>query len=97
MATRRTQRPITCSFGTDRDPANHITLSGGRYVDRMERRDGRWAIVDRVYVVEWNAETTNQITEEIVAMLTDVKTATHGHDDPSYSRPLVAERTSMSP
>jgi hypothetical protein len=32
--------------GTDREPANHMTLSGGRYVDRLERRDGRWAIAD---------------------------------------------------
>jgi hypothetical protein len=83
--------------GTDRDPANHITLSGGRYVDRMERRDGRWAIVDRVCVVEWNAESANLITEEIIAMLTDVRGATHDQNDPSYMRPLVAQRTSTSP
>ena len=29
--------------GTDREPPNHLTLAGGRYVDRLERRDGRWA------------------------------------------------------
>jgi SnoaL-like domain len=80
--------------GTDREPANHITLSGGRYVDRLERRDGRWAIVDRVCVVEWNAESTNFLTEEIVAMLTDIKCATHDRRDPSYARPLVASRPS---
>ncbi|WP_238888085.1 nuclear transport factor 2 family protein [Mycobacterium sp. IDR2000157661] len=78
--------------GTDREPADHITLSGGRYIDRMERRDGHWAIVDRVCVVEWNAESTNQITDEVIAMLTDVKCAAHDHSDPSYLRPLVAER-----
>jgi hypothetical protein len=42
-------------------------------VDRLERRDGRWAIVDRVCVVEWNAESTNLITEEVLALLTDIK------------------------
>jgi hypothetical protein len=82
--------------GTDREPANHITLSGGRYIDRMERRGGRWAIVDRVCVVEWNAESTNQITEEIVAMLPGVKVAAHDRSDPSYLRPLMAERGGAS-
>jgi hypothetical protein len=42
--------------GTDHEPANHMTISGGRYVDRLERRDGRWAIADRVCVVEFITE-----------------------------------------
>jgi hypothetical protein len=40
-----------------------VRVSGGRYVDRLERRDGRWAIVDR-FCVEWNAESTSFITDE---------------------------------
>ena len=79
---------------TDREPANHMTLSGGRYVDRLERRAGRWAIVDRVCVVEWNAESTSQLTDEILAMLTDIKGAAHDRSDPSYTRPLTATRAS---
>jgi SnoaL-like domain len=79
--------------GTDREPVNHMTLSGGRYVDRLERRDGRWAIVDRVCVVEWNAESTNLITEEVLALLTDIRGATHDRTDPSYTRPLTATRS----
>lgn len=78
--------------GTDREPANHMTLSGGRYIDRLERRGDRWAIVDRVCVVEWNAESTSQITDEVLAMLTDIKRAAHDHSDPSYTRPLTATR-----
>jgi SnoaL-like domain len=80
--------------GTDRDPANHMTISGGRYVDRLERREGRWAIVDRVCVVEWNADSTSLITEEVIAMLADadIKGAAHGRHDPSYERPLIATR-----
>jgi hypothetical protein len=27
---------------------------GGRYLDRFERRDGRWAIADRTVVVDWS-------------------------------------------
>ena len=82
--------------GTDREPANHMTLSGGRYVARLERRDGRWAIVDRVCVAEWMTESTSQITDEVLAMLTDIKGADHGHSDPSYTRPLTATRAGAS-
>ena len=79
--------------GTDKEPANHLTLSGGRYVDRLERRDGRWAIVDRVCVVEWNAESTSFVTDEVIAMMAaTMKVATHDTSDPSYARPLVAAR-----
>lgn len=62
-------------------------------MDRLERRDGRWAIVDRVCVVEWNAESTSFLTDEVLALLTDVKGATHDRHDPSYARPLTATRT----
>jgi hypothetical protein len=79
--------------GTDKEPANHLTLSGGRYVDRLERRDGRWAIVDRVCVVEWNAESTSLVTDEVIAMMAQtMRVATHDRSDPSYDRPLVATR-----
>ena len=79
--------------GTDKEPANHLTLSGGRYVDRLERRDGRWAIVDRVCVVEWNAESTSLVTDEVIAMMAaTMRVATHDRSDLSYDRPLVAAR-----
>lgn len=79
-------------FGTDREPANHITTSGGRYVDRLERRDGRWAIVDRVTVVEFNAESQSQITDEVLALMVGMPMARHDTTDPSYARPLSAKR-----
>jgi hypothetical protein len=75
--------------GTDREPANHVTNSGGRYVDRLERRDGRWAIVHRVCVVEWITETTSTITDDIVELLSAVQRPTKDRNDPSYARPLV--------
>ncbi|MCR9095720.1 MAG: nuclear transport factor 2 family protein [bacterium] len=30
------------------------SLLGGRYLDRLERRDGAWGIAKRVYVVDWH-------------------------------------------
>ena len=38
----------------DRDGRAHTRVRAGRYVDRLERRDGRWAIAERVVVDEWN-------------------------------------------
>jgi hypothetical protein len=78
--------------GTDRQPENHLTLAGGRYIDRLERRGGRWAIVDRVCTAEWTAESTSQVTEELIAMLPGTRLAAQGPSDPSYTRPLVAAR-----
>ena len=36
------------------DGVESNTIFGGRYVDTMERRDGRWAIADRVVVCDWS-------------------------------------------
>ena len=80
-------------IGTDREPANHMTISGGRYVDRLERRDGRWAIVARVCVVELMDESQSQLTEQARAMVPGTRTARHDTADPSYDRPLAAKRT----
>jgi hypothetical protein len=35
------------------DSQHALEQSGGRYLDRFERRDGRWAIVDRLVVMDW--------------------------------------------
>jgi len=78
--------------GTDRDPANHMTISGGRYVDRLERRDGRWAIVDRVCLVEFMNESQSLLTEEAIAMVPGTRTPRHDTRDASYDRPLAAWR-----
>jgi hypothetical protein len=75
--------------GTDREPANHMTISGGRYVDRLERRDGRWAIAARVCIAEWINESTSMITEDVIGMLSSVQTPTKDRTDPSYLRPLT--------
>jgi hypothetical protein len=82
--------------GTDRQPANHMTISGGRYVDRLERRDGRWAIVDRVCVVEFMDESQSLLTEEAIAAVPGTRTPRHDRTDPSYDRPLAASRTCPS-
>lgn len=41
----------------------HDYLMGGRYVDRLERRNGEWRIAKRRVVMDWN---TNQISRTIL-------------------------------
>jgi hypothetical protein len=37
-----------------REEQRSLRIRAGRYVDRLERRGGRWGIVERVLVDEWN-------------------------------------------
>lgn len=38
----------------DNEDKSFLRIRAGRYVDRFERREGRWAIAERVVVDEWN-------------------------------------------
>lgn len=40
------------AVSTSKDGATD-TLTGGRYIDRFERREGRWAIAERTFVLDW--------------------------------------------
>lgn len=71
--------------GVPRDSEETI-LGGGRYVDRLERRDGRWGIVDRICLVEWGYEGT------LAARLAAGIPASQDRHDPSYRRPLRVDR-----
>lgn len=83
--------------GTDRDPTKPLIVSGGRYIDRLERRDGRWAIVARVCLVEWQSEATSLLPPEAVDFLDTVQTVARDASDTSYDRPLAVTRTMSSP
>ncbi|VVO58646.1 hypothetical protein PS900_00680 [Pseudomonas fluorescens] len=80
---------------------------GGRYIDRMEKREGRWGIVARQYIVDWIAPSINTIqgskTPEgapnfdclLPWEFKVVETATQpsrDSGDPSYRRPLEIDR-----
>lgn len=64
-------------------PDGHVDMiAGGRYLDRMEKRNGEWRIAYRLYVMDWNQNmpATAQWDEGIFAML---KTRGKRHpDDP---------------
>ncbi len=63
--------------------APHNSISRGRYVDRMEKREGRWAIVDRACIVEISPQS-------VPAGVDQLARAVQPRDltDLSYQRPL---------
>lgn len=52
--TARVESMVLATETIERDGAKHDTSVGGRYLDRFERRDGRWAIVERRLVFDWS-------------------------------------------
>jgi hypothetical protein len=82
--------------GRNRDETNW--LAGGRYVDRLERRDGAWRIALRCNAIEWSGA-----VPALPIPFADVPDV-HGNgapartrDDLSYRRPLTNRRPLRSP
>ncbi|MBV1688946.1 nuclear transport factor 2 family protein [Novosphingobium sp. G106] len=70
-----------------------VTLSGGRYLDRFEKRDGRWAIAARKCLIEWMG-TLNDVPSDpaYLAALASSGLSARSGEDSSYDRPLVVDR-----
>jgi len=64
-----------------------LVIIGGRYIRRLEKRDGEWRIAAAVLVADWSldADTTREMIE------TGAK-GSRDRGDPSYQRPLVVTR-----
>ncbi|MDK2758730.1 MAG: nuclear transport factor 2 family protein [Blastomonas fulva] len=75
-----------------------VTLAGGRYIDRLERRDGSWRIALRTNVIEWSC-----IQPSLPPPFGDVPDisangrSARDSSDPSYQRPLVNHRAPSKP
>lgn len=66
-----------------------LTLGGGRYIDRMERRDGEWRIAARKCVSEWGGvPSPSKIAPEMMAMLRESGVIARDRSDSSYERPM---------
>lgn len=65
-------------------PAGEIELVvGGRYLDTLAKREGRWQIAERLYVMDWNrtAPSTMQLTGGLFDGLQ--RRGARGADDPA--------------
>jgi hypothetical protein len=72
--------------------AEALTLFGGRYLDRLEKRGGRWAIAARKCVLEWwGSPIEGAVTEEWRAAFAAGGRVAKDRSDCSYERPLTVE------
>lgn len=86
-----------------------LAVSGGRYVDRLEKREGRWAIATRVCVRDWAPldevpKTLDAAAMTVVKGLDDATIArmrsgaqpARDRSDVSYRRPLEVDPGRLS-
>jgi hypothetical protein len=82
--------------GRNRDATNWI--AGGRYIDRLERRDGAWRIALRTNVIEWSGMVpTMPLPFADVPDIHVNGAPARSKDDPSYQRPLTNRRAKHIP
>ena len=74
-----------------RSDGGTMMLSGGRYVDRLERRDGEWRIAARVVVIEWGGAFDGGLPGGASVQ------PRRDRDDVSYQRPLTVDREPTAP
>lgn len=66
-----------------------MKMSGGRYIDRLERRDGRWAIAARKVVLDWWLPTDGGASGITPDQINQAGPPARDRTDPSYQRPLT--------
>jgi hypothetical protein len=82
--------------GRNRDETNWI--AGGRYIDRVERRNGVWKIALRTNAIEWSGMVpTMPIPFSDVPGIQLNGVPSRSKDDPSYQRPLSNKRPLHTP
>ena len=82
--------------GRNRDETNWV--AGGRYIDRLERRDGDWRIALRTNAIEWSGMVpTMAIPFADVADIHLNGAVARSRDDISYLRPLTNQRDRSIP
>lgn len=82
--------------GRNRDETNWI--AGGRYIDRLEKRDGTWRIAQRSNAIEWSGMLpTMSLPFADVPDIHANGAPARSRDDLSYKRPLTNSRRLRKP
>lgn len=82
-----------------------MQMNGGRYIDRFERRNGKWAIAYRICLRDWAnlderpdmndltsfTSTRAILSDEVRAFMNGGPASRRDRSDPSYQRPLRAD------
>jgi hypothetical protein len=83
-------------IGRNRDES--LWMAGGRYIDRLERREDIWKIALRTNVIEWSClPPPMPVPFADVADIALNGVSSRSLDDPSYQRPLVNRREAAVP
>ena len=78
-----------CAINNVVEPKFHI--GGGRYIDRFERRDGRWAIATRKCIGGWDGSPATDSVQAVLEAFAKVGTIARDRSDLSYQRPSVID------
>lgn len=84
-----------------------VTIGGGRYIDRFEKRDGRWAVADRITLRDWSMMDERPDMDDLSsftstrALLSQIerefmnggRASRRDRSDPSYECPLTIDRS----
>jgi hypothetical protein len=72
---------------------DELRVVGGRYVDRLTRRDGEWRIATRVTMADWTtvADATN-----MAMFIGGAHHSSRDQTDPYYQRPLLGPSTMVT-
>ena len=82
---------LFAGMNTDGSP---LSIGGGRYIDRFEKRDGRWAIAERKCLGDWGGVPgPSPLPEAAYEALNSGGPPSRDRNDPSYQRPLTIDRT----
>jgi ketosteroid isomerase-like protein len=76
-----------CFLAAKKKETLELVVVGGRYVRRLERRDGEWRIAAAVLVADWSLD-----PETTLEMIATGATGSRDHHDVSYDRPLEVTR-----
>jgi hypothetical protein len=81
---------VSC-YSVNRQGAASFSL--GRFIDRLEKREGRWGIVDRLCVREGSTNfPSNDFLENFSLQPGSLHRSARDRTDPSYLRPLRVAR-----
>lgn len=67
----------------ERDGRTYTRVRAGRYLDRFERRDGRWRIAHRQVVDDWSR--FDEVVETAPSVTAECTPGRRDGDDPSYA------------
>ena len=83
-------------LNNDANPAP-VSIIGGRYVDRFERRDGVWKIARRISIIDWYGQPGGAVEPpEGMEAFNAQFPPTRDKSDPSYMRPIDVHPARMN-